>query len=68
MAATAHFHTPGARDARYGSPLNVAQYLVDLHDAGPPCTFAQIISFNVLLHIVYLSNFSSFFLGGVVFV
>ena len=36
MAAVAD---PVERDAKYGSPLNAAQYLVDLHDAKAPFDF-----------------------------
>ena len=28
-----HLHDPTSRDSHYGKPLNVAQYLVDIHDA-----------------------------------
>lgn len=34
--ATKHLHDPSARDEFYGQPLNVAKYLVDLHDANAP--------------------------------
>ena len=36
MAAVAD---PVERDAKYGSPLNAEQYLVDLHDAKAPFDF-----------------------------
>ena len=34
--ATERLHDPTARDEFYGQPLNVAKYLVDLHDAKAP--------------------------------
>eukprot|EP00439_Symbiodinium_sp_Y106_P025967 s1449_g3.t1 len=34
--APERLHDPTARDEVYGQPLNVAKYLVDLHDAKAP--------------------------------
>ena len=38
--ATRHLHDPSARDEFYGQPMNVAKYLVDLHDANAPGRWA----------------------------
>eukprot|EP00747_Dinoflagellata_sp_TGD_P167970 gnl/TRDRNA2_/TRDRNA2_193373_c0_seq1.p1 gnl/TRDRNA2_/TRDRNA2_193373_c0~~gnl/TRDRNA2_/TRDRNA2_193373_c0_seq1.p1 ORF type:complete len:330 (+),score=64.74 gnl/TRDRNA2_/TRDRNA2_193373_c0_seq1:29-1018(+) len=32
VTAPAHFHEPAQRDTHYGAPLNVAKYLIDMHD------------------------------------
>ena len=38
--ATKRLHDPSARDEFYGQPMNVAKYLVDLHDANAPGRWA----------------------------
>eukprot|EP00418_Pyrodinium_bahamense_P008911 CAMPEP_0179103918 /NCGR_PEP_ID=MMETSP0796-20121207/48178_1 /TAXON_ID=73915 /ORGANISM="Pyrodinium bahamense, Strain pbaha01" /LENGTH=242 /DNA_ID=CAMNT_0020801845 /DNA_START=1 /DNA_END=729 /DNA_ORIENTATION=+ len=45
----AHLIDPKARDARYGSPLNVAQYLVDLHDSRAVFNFCGCLMFQLSL-------------------
>mmetsp|Transcript_123877 Transcript_123877/g.264024 ORF Transcript_123877/g.264024 Transcript_123877/m.264024 type:complete len:207 (-) Transcript_123877:180-800(-) len=49
MAALAHFHDPAKRDTHYGNPLNVAQYLVDLHDAKAVFNFCGCLMFQLSL-------------------
>lgn len=44
-----HLYIPSERDGRYGSPLNVAQYLVDLHDAKATFNFCGGMMFQLVL-------------------
>jgi len=46
---TADLVEPAQRDARYGQPLNVAQYLVDLHDAKATFDFCGGMMFQLVL-------------------
>jgi len=48
-AAPAHLHHPQERDTHYGSPMNVAQYLTDLHDAGAVFNFCGSLPFQLSL-------------------
>eukprot|EP00929_Paragymnodinium_shiwhaense_P075683 TRINITY_DN38723_c0_g1_i1.p1 TRINITY_DN38723_c0_g1~~TRINITY_DN38723_c0_g1_i1.p1 ORF type:complete len:245 (-),score=49.21 TRINITY_DN38723_c0_g1_i1:192-926(-) len=45
----AHLHDPRARDAHYGSPLNAAQYLVDMHDQSAVFNFCGSLMFQLCL-------------------
>jgi len=45
----AQLYNPAQRDAHYGRPLNVAQYLVDLHDAGAVFNFCGSLFFQLSL-------------------
>lgn len=45
----AHLYNVPDRDSRYGSPLNVAQYLVDLHDAKATFNFCGGMMFQLVL-------------------
>lgn len=47
--ATRHLHDPSARDEFYGQPMNVAKYLVDLHDANAPFDFCGGMMFQLVL-------------------
>ena len=47
--AASHLYDPAARDARYGAPQNVAQYLVDLHDARACFSFCGGMMFQLVL-------------------
>eukprot|EP00747_Dinoflagellata_sp_TGD_P208851 gnl/TRDRNA2_/TRDRNA2_82300_c0_seq1.p1 gnl/TRDRNA2_/TRDRNA2_82300_c0~~gnl/TRDRNA2_/TRDRNA2_82300_c0_seq1.p1 ORF type:complete len:327 (+),score=68.13 gnl/TRDRNA2_/TRDRNA2_82300_c0_seq1:27-983(+) len=51
MAATApaYFHNPTERDSYYGSPLNVAKYLIDLHDGKAVFNFCGSLMFQLSL-------------------
>jgi hypothetical protein len=45
----AHLHDPPSRDSHYGKPLNVAQYLVDIHDANGVFDFCGGMLFQLVL-------------------
>jgi len=47
--APERLHDPTARDEVYGQPLNVAKYLVDLHDAKAPFDFCGGMMFQLVL-------------------
>ena len=47
--APSHLYDPAARDAHYGTPQNVAQYLVDLHDAKACFDFCGGMMFQLVL-------------------
>lgn len=49
VQSAAHLHVPKQRDARYGKPLNAAQYLVDLHDAKAAFDFCGGMMFQLVL-------------------
>mmetsp|Transcript_5459 Transcript_5459/g.8883 ORF Transcript_5459/g.8883 Transcript_5459/m.8883 type:complete len:297 (-) Transcript_5459:10-900(-) len=49
MQTETQLYDPAQRDARYGSPLNVAQYLVDLHDAKATFDFCGGMMFQLVL-------------------
>jgi hypothetical protein len=44
-----HLFGPTERDAYYGQPLNVAQYLVDLHDNRATFNFCGGMMFQLVL-------------------
>ncbi|CAJ1368561.1 unnamed protein product [Effrenium voratum] len=46
---TKHLYDPSARDEFYGQPLDVAKYLVDLHDAKAPFDFCGGMMFQLVL-------------------
>lgn len=45
----AQLYDPAQRDMRYGDPLNVAQYLVDLHDTNATFDFCGGMMFQLVL-------------------
>eukprot|EP00930_Biecheleria_cincta_P096247 TRINITY_DN88119_c0_g1_i1.p1 TRINITY_DN88119_c0_g1~~TRINITY_DN88119_c0_g1_i1.p1 ORF type:complete len:205 (+),score=22.00 TRINITY_DN88119_c0_g1_i1:178-792(+) len=49
MPANDHLANPKERDAHYGSPLSVAQYLVDLHDSAAVFNFCGSLLFQLSL-------------------
>jgi len=58
--ATKHLHDPSARDEFYGQPLNVAKYLVDLHDANAPLVkHGQSGSLSGVLFVFLFESFSA---------
>merc|ERR1711871_800779 len=47
--AMSHFYSPAHRDEKYGRPLNVAQYLLDCHEAKAVFDFCGGINFQLQL-------------------
>jgi len=47
--ATSHLINPKSRDTHYGTPLNVARYLVDLHDSRSVFNFCGCLMFQLSL-------------------
>ena len=62
MAVAGYLLEPTDRDVHYGSPLNVAQYMVDLHDAKATFNFCGGMMFQLILsdmlrdHLVNVAN------------
>eukprot|EP00440_Ansanella_granifera_P072591 gb/GFBE01078769.1/.p1 GENE.gb/GFBE01078769.1/~~gb/GFBE01078769.1/.p1 ORF type:complete len:277 (+),score=33.50 gb/GFBE01078769.1/:1-831(+) len=59
-----HLNDPAKRDAHYGSPLNVAQYLVDLHDAKAVFDFCGGMMFQLVLSEKLRTHLSQVAKGG----
>eukprot|EP00931_Biecheleriopsis_adriatica_P076589 TRINITY_DN50282_c0_g1_i1.p1 TRINITY_DN50282_c0_g1~~TRINITY_DN50282_c0_g1_i1.p1 ORF type:complete len:270 (+),score=32.38 TRINITY_DN50282_c0_g1_i1:77-886(+) len=49
LATSDHLYAPKQRDAHYGNPMNVAQYLVDLHDSRAAFDFCGGMMFQLAL-------------------